>query len=83
MSIFCDLFMSYKCLRLLQLLPALHTVTMRCVPTPVVGPVPALFTRLLVLKAALKDANVTPALFSMASSVFPWTTVDVCSMADI
>lgn len=74
---------SHKFLLFLQLLPALHTVTTRCAPTPVVGPAPALFIRLLVLKAALKDANVMAALFSMASNVFPWTTVDVCTMADI
>ncbi len=56
---------------------------MRCVPTPVVGPVPALFTHLLVLKAVLKDANVMLVMFLMASNVFPWTTVGVCTMADI
>lgn len=56
---------------------------MRCVPAPVVGPVPALFSHLLVLKAVLKDANAMQALFLMASNVFPWTTVGVCTMADI
>lgn len=56
---------------------------MRCVLTPVVGPVLAFFTQLVVLKAVLKDANVTPALFLMATNVFPWTSVGVCSLADI
>lgn len=56
---------------------------MSCVPTPAVGPVPALFTHFLVLKAVLKVANVMTALFLMASNVFLWTTVGVCTMADI
>ncbi len=51
--------------------------------TPVVGPVLALYTQLLVLKAVLKDANVMPALFLMAFNVFPWTSVGVCTLADI
>lgn len=56
---------------------------MKCALTPVAGPVPALFTHHPVLKAVLKDASVMPALYLMVSVVFPWKTVDVCTMANI
>ena len=56
---------------------------MRCVATPAEGPVLTLCTHLFVLKVVLKDANVMLALFLMATCVFPWITVGVCTLADI
>lgn len=56
---------------------------MRCVLIPVEGHVPASSSNSLALKAVLKDASATVALFLMASSVCPWKSVGVSMTADI